>query len=65
MATDKGYPEENVASAPDSPRAQVLRLEDLPPGYYRSVKFLASIAGVCLMAISLYLGFVLPVCAGQ
>ncbi|KAL1986822.1 hypothetical protein VTN96DRAFT_5475 [Rasamsonia emersonii] len=42
----------------DYPR--VLHLEDLPHGYYRSVKFIASIAGVCLMAISLYLGFVLP-----
>lgn len=45
--------------AKDYPR--VLHLEDLPHGYYRSVKFIASIAGVCLMAISLYLGFVLPV----
>lgn len=36
-------------------------LEDLPPGYYRSPKFVGSIFGVILMANSLYLGFVLPV----
>lgn len=36
-------------------------LEDLPPGYYRSPKFVGSIIGVVLMANSLYLGFVLPV----
>ena len=36
-------------------------LMDLPPGYYRSSKFVGSIIGVVLMANSLYLGFVLPV----
>jgi hypothetical protein len=36
-------------------------LKDLPPGYYRSPKFVGSIIGVILMANSLYLGFVLPV----
>ena len=36
-------------------------LKDLPPGYYRSPKFVGSILGVILMANSLYLGFVLPV----
>lgn len=35
-------------------------LKDLPPGYYRSSKFVGSIIGVILMANSLYLGFVLP-----
>jgi hypothetical protein len=37
------------------------QLQDLPPGYYRSPKFVGSIIGVILMANSLYLGFVLPV----
>jgi len=36
-------------------------VKDLPPGYYRSPKFVGSIIGVILMANSLYLGFVLPV----
>jgi len=36
-------------------------LEDLPPGYYHSPRFVGSIIGVVLMANSLYLGFVLPV----
>jgi hypothetical protein len=36
-------------------------LKDLPPGYYRSPKFVGSIIGVILIANSLYLGFVLPV----
>ena len=34
---------------------------DLPNGYYRSPQFLGSFMGVILMALSLYLGFVLPV----
>jgi hypothetical protein len=38
------------------------QLQDLPTGYYRSPKFVGSIIGVILMANSLYLGFVLPVC---
>jgi hypothetical protein len=38
------------------------QLQDLPPGYYHSPKFVGSIIGVILMANSLYLGFVLPVC---
>lgn len=38
-----------------------LQLEELPVGYYRSKNFIGSVVGVCLMAISLYLGFVLPV----
>ena len=38
-----------------------LQLEELPSGYYRSKNFIGSAAGVCLMAISLFLGFVLPV----
>lgn len=38
-----------------------MQLDELPPGYYRSKNFIGSVIGVCLMAISLYLGFVLPV----
>ena len=38
-----------------------LLLEELPVGYYRSKNFIGSVVGVCFMAISLYLGFVLPV----
>lgn len=37
-------------------------LEDLPSGYYHSPRFIGSLIGVVLMANSLYLGFVLPVC---
>ncbi|OJJ43515.1 hypothetical protein ASPZODRAFT_154411 [Penicilliopsis zonata CBS 506.65] len=36
-------------------------LDELPAGYYRSKNFIGSTAAVCLMAISLYLGYVLPV----
>lgn len=38
-----------------------LQLDELPAGYYRSKNFIGSVVGVGLMAISLYLGFVLPV----
>jgi hypothetical protein len=44
----------------DGPRP--LHLDDLPPGYYRSLNFMGSVTAVCLMANSVYLGFVLPVC---
>lgn len=40
---------------------QALDLEHLPDGYYRSINFIGSLVAVCLMAISLYLGFSLPV----
>ncbi|RAH43495.1 trichothecene efflux pump [Aspergillus brunneoviolaceus CBS 621.78] len=36
-------------------------LDQLPTGYYRSPNFIGSVVAVCLMAISLYLGYVLPV----
>ena len=42
-----------------------LQLDELPVGYYRSKNFIGSVVGVCLMAISLYLGFVLPVCRSK
>ena len=40
---------------------QVLNLEQLPNGYYLSKNFIGSLVAVCLMAISLHLGFTLPV----
>jgi len=46
----------------DGETSQALQLEELPAGYYRSKVFIGSVVGVCLMAISLFLGFVLPVC---
>ncbi|PYH42883.1 trichothecene efflux pump [Aspergillus saccharolyticus JOP 1030-1] len=36
-------------------------LNQMPSGYYRSPNFIGSVVAVCLMAISLYLGYVLPV----
>jgi len=45
----------------DGETSRPLQLEELPAGYYRSKNFIGSVAGVCLMAISLFLGFVLPV----
>jgi hypothetical protein len=61
VADEKIYPEDVAApgSPPDNTRP--LQLDDLPEGYFRSVRFIGSVTGVCLMAISLYLGFVLPV----
>lgn len=41
---------------------EALDLDQLPNGYYRSKNFIGSLIAVCLMAISLYLGYVLPVC---
>ncbi|KAJ5937122.1 hypothetical protein N7466_003572 [Penicillium verhagenii] len=38
-----------------------VNLDELPAGYYHSKNFIGSLAGVCLMAISLYLGYTLPV----
>jgi hypothetical protein len=55
--------EEIFSVTPDSASSSthVLTPDDLPPGYYWSKNFIGSVAGVCLMAISLYLGYVLPV----
>lgn len=41
---------------------EALDLDQLPNGYYRSKNFIGSLIAVCLMAISLYLGYVMPVC---
>ncbi|KAJ6019441.1 hypothetical protein N7522_001508 [Penicillium canescens] len=40
---------------------QAVDLDELPNGYYRSKNFIGSLIATCLMAISLYLGYVLPV----
>ncbi|KAJ5668718.1 hypothetical protein N7462_009788 [Penicillium macrosclerotiorum] len=52
-------------SVPPSPvrdvNQQAVNLDELPNGYYRSKNFIGSLIAVCLMAISLYLGYVLPV----
>lgn len=45
----------------DTPYKQEINFENLPAGYYRSKNFLGSLMAVCLMALSLYLGFTLPV----
>lgn len=60
VADEKIYPEDvaTPGSPPDNTRP--LQLDDLPEGYFRSARFIGSVTGVCLMAISLYLGFVLP-----
>lgn len=49
------------ASAGSPSSEQALGLENLPNGYYRSKNFIGSLIAVCLMADSLYLGYVLPV----
>lgn len=55
--------EEILPVTPDSASSSThpLTPDDLPAGYYWSKNFIGSVAGVCLMAISLYLGYVLPV----
>lgn len=50
------------ATAIMSSSQEALDLDQLPKGYYRSKNFIGSLIAVCLMAISLYLGYVLPVC---
>jgi hypothetical protein len=53
----------SVPTIPTMPSSQeALDLDQLPNGYYRSKNFIGSLIAVCLMAISLYLGYVLPVC---
>ncbi|EED20904.1 siderophore iron transporter, putative [Talaromyces stipitatus ATCC 10500] len=49
-----------TTAAMSSPQ-EALDLEQLPNGYYRSKNFIGSLIAVCLMGISLYLGYVLPV----
>ncbi|PWY72957.1 siderophore iron transporter [Aspergillus heteromorphus CBS 117.55] len=44
-----------------APTVTPVDLEELPAGYYCSKNFIGSLVAVCLMAISLYLGYVLPV----
>lgn len=38
---------------------------NLPPGYYRSAHFIGTMVGVTLMNVSLYVGYVLPVCLAK
>jgi hypothetical protein len=54
---------ETVSVLPDSTNSasEGFNLDELPDGYYRSKNFIGSLVAVCLMAISLYLGYVLPV----
>ncbi|RAL02180.1 trichothecene efflux pump [Aspergillus ibericus CBS 121593] len=42
-------------------KATPVDLDEFPAGYYCSKNFIGSLIAVCLMAISLYLGYVLPV----
>lgn len=58
--------EHEAKSVPMSPRMSespdAIDLDQLPNGYYRSKNFIGSLIGVCLMAMSLYLGYTMPVC---
>lgn len=49
------------SSSVSTPYKHGADLEKLPDGYYRSKNFLGSLVAVCLMALSLYLGYTLPV----
>lgn len=52
----------SVPETPNMPSSQeAFNLDQLPNGYYRSKNFIGSLIAVCLMAISLYLGYVMPV----
>ncbi|KAJ5377946.1 uncharacterized protein N7496_005355 [Penicillium cataractarum] len=52
----------SIRDTPTMPTtAQAMDLDNLPDGYYRSKNFIGSLLAVCLMADSLYLGYVLPV----
>lgn len=65
MATEKSNTDAEADSVPTAPTMSTaqhaVNLEELPAGYYRSTKFIGSLAAVCLMAISLFLGYSLPV----
>ena len=68
MMADEKQPQvtENLhLSSLNGKTSSTLQLDELPSGYYRSKNFIGSVVGVCLMAISLYLGFVLPVCLSK
>lgn len=67
--SDKPAPDTEALSVPTTPTSpvmaisqQAVNLDQLPDGYYRSKNFVGSLIAVCLMAISLFLGYVLPVC---
>lgn len=64
MTDVKRTPDTEAVSVPTSPimaSQQAVNLDELPNGYYRSKNFIGSLIAVCLMAISLYLGYTLPV----
>ncbi|PYH87454.1 siderophore iron transporter [Aspergillus ellipticus CBS 707.79] len=50
-----------VSKSHRTPTVTPIGLDQLPAGYYCSKNFIGSLIAVCLMAISLYLGYVLPV----
>ncbi|KAJ6106141.1 hypothetical protein N7512_009658 [Penicillium capsulatum] len=56
-----GVEADSVPSTPIMSTTQAIDLDHLPKGYYRSKNFLGSLTAVCLMALSLYLGYTLPV----
>ncbi|KAJ5543894.1 hypothetical protein N7494_005173 [Penicillium frequentans] len=65
MVDTKYNADAEALSVPPSPardvNQQAVDLDELPNGYYRSRNFIGSLIATCLMAISLYLGYVLPV----
>lgn len=65
MVDSKYNVDAEALSVPQRParevNQQVVDLPELPNGYYRSKNFIGSLIATCLMAISLYLGYVLPV----
>ncbi|CAK7218227.1 hypothetical protein SEUCBS140593_003475 [Sporothrix eucalyptigena] len=53
-AVNTGTTEFNIASA-------AIGTDNLPPGYFYSLRFLATMVAVTLMNVSLYVGYVLPI----
>lgn len=50
-----------TAVSDDEVAREAIGTDNLPPGYFRSAKFLGTLMAVSLMNISLYTGYVLPV----
>lgn len=44
----------------EAPEAQGVNFETIDPKYWRSFRFLGSVASIILITISLYIGFALP-----
>lgn len=57
---------DQISDIPDCSEDEVapeaIGTDNLPPGYFRSLRFIGTVVAVTLMNISLYIGYVLPVC---